>query len=58
MREMVRYNRTINLNSRDLSQKKIDDIVSFLNSCTSIFGIPKIIQREFQIDYVSEDATN
>ena len=55
---MIRYDRATGLNSRDLSQKKIDDRISFVNSCTSMFGIPKIIEREVQIDHVSKDAIN
>ena len=57
-REMVRYNRTIDLNSRDLSQKKIDNIISFVHSLTSILALPESVPSKFQIDHVSEHAAN
>ena len=44
---MVHYDRAIDLKSRDLNEKKIDDIVLFVQSLTSILYIPKIIQRDF-----------
>ena len=44
---MVHYDRAIDLKSRDLKEKKIDDIVLFVQSLTSGLYIPKIIQRDF-----------
>ena len=44
---MVGYDRAIDLKSRDLNEKKIDDIVLFVQSLTNILYIPKIIQRDF-----------